>query len=232
MGDSQAATLAQGLNADGGHHGLSMQPGVAVWNRSILGCPIISRSTVITGGESLHNKCGGDGFWQRQWADDVVAFQPDAVFVMAGAWDVFDVDIDGATVEPGDPVWTQGYERDVSQLFDTLQSTGAPVVAVEPPCFGHNVQPGAGPDGPERLDATRVSAVHRVWIDQAAAHGVLLADLNSLLCPNGESDSSIRPDGAHFYTAGADHTAPIVMNFVRKAIATSHGASVLGAYAP
>ena len=92
VGDSQAATLAQGLNADGGHHGLSMQPGVVVWNRSILGCPIISRPTVISDGEHLHNKCGGDGFWQRKWAEDVVAFQPDAVVVMAGAWDVFDVE--------------------------------------------------------------------------------------------------------------------------------------------
>jgi peptidoglycan/LPS O-acetylase OafA/YrhL len=221
VGDSQAATLAQGLNADGGHHGLSMQPGVTVWNRSILGCPIVSRPTVISGGEHLHNKCGGDGFWQRQWADDVPAFEPDAVFVMAGAWDVFDVDIDGAVVEPGDAAWTEGYERDVSQLFDTLKSTGAPVVAVEPPCFGRNEQPGGAPDAPERLDATRVGAVHRVWMDQAEVHGVVVANLDSLLCPNGASDSSIRPDGAHFYTAGADRTAPLVMAVVRAAIAAS-----------
>jgi hypothetical protein len=151
---------------------------------------------------------------------------------MAGAWDVFDVDVDGATIGPGDPVWTEGYERDVGHLFATLRSTGAAVVAVAPPCFGRNEQPGAGPEVPERLDPVRVGAVHRVWMNQAAMHGVVLADLDSLLCPNGNSDSSIRPDGAHFYTAGADATAPVVMDFVRDAIAASGSASVLGAYAP
>ena len=76
VGDSQAATLAQGLNADGGHHGLSMQPGVVVWNRSILGCSIISQPTVVVDGEHLHNKCGGNGFWQRQWPEDVPRSTP------------------------------------------------------------------------------------------------------------------------------------------------------------
>jgi peptidoglycan/LPS O-acetylase OafA/YrhL len=232
VGDSQAATLAQGLNADGGHHGLSMQPGVVVWNRAILGCPIISWPTVIAGGEELHNKCGGDGFWQRQWADDVRAFRPDAVVVMAGAWDIFDVDADGTRIGPADPAWTPGYERDVGLLFDVLHSTGAPLVALEPPCFGHNELPGTDPEAPERLDPARVGAVHRVWVDEASAHGASFANLSSLLCPDGASDPSIRPDGAHFGTAGADRTAPIVMVAVRDAIAASRDASVLGPYAP
>ena len=232
VGDSQAATLAQGLNADGGHHGLSMQPGVVVWNRAILGCPIISRPTVVTGGEELHNKCGGDGFWQRQWVDDVRAFRPDAVVVMAGAWDIFDVATDTGTIGPGDSAWIAGYERDVGLLFDVLHSTGAPVVALEPTCFGHNELPGTDPEAPERLDPRRVGAVHRVWVDEAAAHGASYADLNGMLCPNGTSDASIRPDGAHFGTAGADRTAPVVMSAVRDAITASRGASVLGPNAP
>ena len=231
VGDSQAATLAQGLNADGGHHGLSMQPGVVVWNRAILGCPIISRPTVVAGGQRLHNKCGGDGYWQRQWAEDVRAFQPDAVVVMAGAWDVFDVEADdGTTIGPGDAQWESGYARDVGSLFDILGSTGAPVVALEPPCFGHNELPGTDPEAPERLDATRVGAVHRVWVDAARTHAATLNDLGALLCPGGESDSSIRPDGAHFGTAGADRTAPEVVAAVRRAIAT-RAESVVGPYA-
>jgi hypothetical protein len=232
VGDSQAATLAQGLNADGGHHGLSMQPGVVVWNRSILGCSIISQPTVVVDGEQLHNKCGGNGFWQRQWPDDVRAFHPDAVVVMAGAWDVFDVDAGGTTIGPGDPAWTAGYEQDVGLLFDVLHSTGAPVVAIEPPCFGHDELPGTAPESPERFDPARVAAVHRVWVDEAAAHGATLENLNSLLCPGGTSDPSIRPDGAHFATAGADRTAPIVVAAVRDAIATASAESVLGPYAP
>jgi len=233
VGDSQAATLAQGLNADGGHHGLSMQPGVLVWNRSILGCPIISRPTIVLDGERLHNKCGGDGLWQRQWPDDVAAFQPDAVVVVAGAWDVYDVGDDaGRVVGPGDATWAAGYERDVGHLFDVLHSTGAAVVAIEPPCFGPNDVPGTEPAPAERLEPARSAAVHRIWVEQAASHGATMADLDDLLCPDGRSDPAIRPDGAHFYTAGADRTAPLVVDEVRKAITAEHRASVLGTYAP
>jgi len=229
VGDSQAATLAQGLNADGGHHGLSMQPGIVVWNRAILGCPITSRPAIVTMGEHLHNKCGGDGYWQRQWPADVQAFQPDAVVVMAGAWDVYDVEGEnGATISPGDPQWTQGYQRDVSVLFDVLGATGAPVVAIEPPCFGRNELAGAGPDVSERLDPKRVGAVHQVWTEEAMGHGATMADLDQLLCPNGESDSAIRVDGAHFGTAGADRAAPLVIDDVRHAI----HASAVGTYGP
>jgi lysophospholipase L1-like esterase len=233
VGDSQAATLAQGLNADGGHHGLSSQPGVVIWNRAILGCSISSAPVFVIDGERQNNKCGGVGFWQRQWAQDVVAFHPDAVVVMAGAWDIFDVaGPDGTILSPGQPAWTAAYDRDVAQLFDILRATGAPVVAIDPSCYGHNELPGTDPQAPERLDATRVSAVHQVWVDEARAHGASLAPLDGLLCPGGTSDPSIRPDGAHFGTAGADRAAPLVVQAVHDAVDASAAVSVLGAHTP
>ena len=66
-------------------------------------------------------------------------------------------------------------------------------------------------------------------MEQAASHGATMVDLDHLLCPNGASDPSIRPDGAHFFTAGADRTAPLVVDAVRQAIATQAARSVLGA---
>jgi hypothetical protein len=92
--------------------------------------------------------------------------------------------------------------------------------------------PGTDPDTPERLEPARATAVHRIWVEQAASHGATMADLDHVLCPNGTSDPSIRPDGAHFFTAGADRTAPLVMDSVRAAIAAAKGASVVGPYAP
>ena len=59
VGDSQAATLAQGLDADPGVHGLSAQPGLAVWNRAILGCSIITVPTFVIDGDRAENRCGG-----------------------------------------------------------------------------------------------------------------------------------------------------------------------------
>jgi len=40
-------------------------PGWAVWNRAILGCPIISAPTFRVDGNDLRNKCGGAGYWQQ-----------------------------------------------------------------------------------------------------------------------------------------------------------------------
>ena len=94
VGDSQGATLAQGPGAEGGQHGLAVQPGVVVWNRALLGCAISTRPTFVVNGETTHNKCGADGVWQRIWSTDVTQFEPDVVVVAAGAWDLYDVVLD------------------------------------------------------------------------------------------------------------------------------------------
>ena len=55
-----------------GIYGLSAQPGLTVWNRAILGCPIVSFPVFVIDGNHVNNKCGGAGYWQKQWASDVV----------------------------------------------------------------------------------------------------------------------------------------------------------------
>jgi hypothetical protein len=225
VGDSQAATLAQGVQAAPGVYGLSALPGFAVWNRAILGCPIISYPTFRFDGNNIPNKCGGTGYWQRQWASDVGQFRPDASVVMAGAWDVFDVVLpDGTILRPGDQEWVSHYEADVGALIDSLTATGAPVIAVKPPCWGESTLTGTDPQIAERMDAARVAAVDRAWERVARAHGVTVLDLNAKLCPGGVADPTIRPDGAHFDGSGADTVAPLVANAVRKAIAIQQAA--------
>ena len=82
------------------------------------------------------------------------AFEPDVVVVAAGAWDLFDVKLDdGRVVAPGDSTWAVEYERDVVKMFEDLQSTGAPVVAVVPSCYGENTNPG-GERRPRRARGT------------------------------------------------------------------------------
>ena len=219
VGDSQAATLAQGVHADPGVYGLSARPGLAVWNRAILGCPIIRAPWFMIDGERQQNRCGGTGLWERQWTSDVATFQPDAVVVLAGAWDVFDVaDPDGTVERPGDTAWTAAYERDLGVLLDTLGITGAPIIAVKPPCWGESELAGTDPERPERLDATRVAAVDAAWSQVVKAHRARLLDLDRVLCPDGQSDSGIRPDGAHFDGPGANRVAPLVADAVRSAI--------------
>ena len=218
-GDSQGATLAQGVRADPGQYGLSHLPGFAVWNRSILGCPIISAPTFRIQGNDAANRCGGVGYWQQQWAADVEADQPDAVVVMAGAWDVYDVvQPDGSILVPGDPKWNALYDKDLGKLFDTLGSTGAAVVAVKPPCWGENTLEGTDPPVAERMDPVRVGAVQAAWARAARGHGATLLDLDAELCPNGVADPAYRPDGAHFDGEGANKIAPVVGKAVEQAL--------------
>jgi peptidoglycan/LPS O-acetylase OafA/YrhL/lysophospholipase L1-like esterase len=230
VGDSQAATLAQGVQAAPGVYGLSHLPGYSVWNRAILGCPIISAPTFRFDGNDITNKCGGAGYWQQQWADDVGQFAPDAVVVTAGAWDVFDVvQPDGSILHPGDPAWVTRYSDDVRQLFRTLDANGAAVVAVKPPCWGESTLVGTDQQIAERMDPARVGAVADVWKTVAREQGVSLLDLDAMLCPQGTADPAIRPDGAHFSGQGADVAAEPVAKAVERAIAAHAAVRGLGA---
>ncbi len=218
-GDSQGATLAQGVHADGGIDGLSAQPGLAVWNRAILGCSIVTAPLFVIDGNTTTNRCGGSGLWQEQWQSDVDTFLPDAVVVMAGAWDVFDVlGPDGQVLHPGDPAWQSLYVRDLTTLLNELTSKGAAVVAIKPACFGSDSVDGSEPQRSERLDPARLSAITAAWEQATAANRVTLLDLDATLCPNGVSDPAIRPDGAHFTEVGADLLAPRIATAVRKAV--------------
>ncbi len=222
VGDSQAATLAQGVRADPGVYGLSAQPGLTVWNRAILGCPIVSFPVFVMDGNQVKNKCGGAGFWQQQWTGDVATFRPDAVVVMAGAWDVFDAVMpDGSVAHAGNPVFDATYQRDIGTLLDTLSATGAPVVVVKPPCYGESHLVGTDPQIPERRDTTRLRAIDAAWTGAAHQHGARVLNLDSVLCPGGVADATLRPDGAHFDGAGADVVAPAVARAVRQAVAAA-----------
>jgi peptidoglycan/LPS O-acetylase OafA/YrhL len=222
VGDSQGATMAQGIRAAPGIFGLSAQPGLSVWNRAILGCSIATFPTLVVDGNRTANKCGGADAWQRAWSADVKTFRPDATVVMAGAWDVYDaVMADGSVAHAGQGTFDRGYQRDVELLIDTLSSTGGAVVVILPPCWGENHLIGTDAQIPERLDPTRLRAVEAVWRRAAVARGAHLLDLDHVLCPHGVSDESIRPDGAHFSSEGANRVAPLVARAVRDAVAAS-----------
>ena len=115
VGESQAGTLAVGAPRPPDHHGLVAQPGLALWDSTILGCSISSVPTfVLADGEHAANRCGGTGYWQQYWTTAVERTKPDVVFVMAGARDLYDVAAPGGgVIHPGDPVWTAQYTADV-----------------------------------------------------------------------------------------------------------------------
>jgi lysophospholipase L1-like esterase len=220
VGESQAGTLEFGAPRPPDNHGLVAQPGLALWDSTILGCSISSVPTfVLADGEHVANRCGGAGHWQQAWAAAVQGTKPDVVFVMAGARDVYDVEAPGGgVIHPGDPTWTAQYTGDVRELFRILGATGAPIVGVKPTCYGPDTLPDGEPQAPENLDPARVQAVARAWEAAARGTGVRLLDLDAVLCPGGVADPAIRADGTHFTVAGADRVAPTVATALRRAV--------------
>ena len=222
VGESQAGTVAAGSPLGQGKHGLDAQPGLVLWDRTILGCSISTVPTfILADGEAAKNQCGGAGRWQQQWTADVAATKPDVVFLMAGARDLYDVaGFGGSVIHPGDPVWTTTYTADLRRLFGILTAGGAPLVAVKPPaCYGQDTLPGGEPQDPVRLDPARVQAVVAAWQSAAHATGLRLLDLDAVICPGGVADPAIRADGVHFTAAGADRLAPEITAALRKAVA-------------
>jgi lysophospholipase L1-like esterase len=222
VGNSLAGTLEFGSPRGLVPHGLVAQPGFEIVDRTLLACSISSAPTFVLDGMPVANRCGGAQRWQRQWPGDVAAVRPDAVFVMAGGQDVYDVaGPDGSVIHPGDPVWTARYTADVRQMFTILHATGAPVIAAVPPsCYGQNtLDPADSPSTAERFDPKRLAAVDNSWRAAARETKTRMVDMGSTICPGGVSDPALRPDGVHFGAVGADRVAPIVTRAVRRALA-------------
>jgi lysophospholipase L1-like esterase len=223
VGESEAGTLAIGSPRGQGPHGLVARPELVLWDSTLLGCSILSAPVVILAtGEPVRNQCGGVGRWQQQWTRDVAATKPDAVFLMAGARDLFDVaGPDGIVIHPGDAAWKVLYGADLRHLFGILRARGTPLVAIKPTCYGADTLPDAEPQASERLDAARVAAVAHAWVDAARASRVNLLDVDAITCPGGVADPVLRADGVHFTAAGADRLAPVITAALRRAVARS-----------
>jgi hypothetical protein len=217
VGDSQAYTLADGPTQTPGVAGLSALPGLAVLNRSIIGCAIERTGALIIDGEAADNRCGAE--WPELWRNDTATFQPAAVVVMAGAWDVFDRPRDGGKLEVVSPEFEARFTADATLLLETMGSTGAEVLVLKQPCFGENLVPGSTATSPERLDKARIAVLNRGWVAAARATDAHVLDLDPMLCPGGTADGEIREDGIHFGIDTATGVAEAVARPLRRLVA-------------
>ena len=126
---------------------------------------------------------------------------------------------DGTILHPGDAAWTAHYTADLHEMFRILGSTGAPIVAVKPSCFGRNTLPDGEvvPNDP-RLEPARVDAVAAAWRSAARASGVRLLNFDAVICDGGVVDPVMRADGVHFTAAAADRLAPRIATALRHAV--------------
>jgi len=197
FGDSQGMSLLLNRPADLGRH-------ITAVDATIGGCGIMLGKVVSRSGErrNLETACPN---WRDHWTDHAARHRPDIAVVMVGAWDVFDLIVDGTTLRFGSARWEAHFKRTMRTGIDIVRATGAEVALALLPCY----RPIAGSAGywPERGDDDRTRHVNELLRALAAAYptGVHPLEPPGQFCTNRAiaTDTAYRWDGIHYYRKGA-----------------------------
>jgi hypothetical protein len=128
--------------------------------------------------------------------------------VVIGAWDVFDVEVDGQLVQFGTPAGDERFLQGVQRGIDALRAVGVHAALLEVPCMRPQDVEGAGvPALPERGDDTRVAHLNDLLRKAAAANpgAATFVAGPTAWCDDPVIASSLayRWDGVHVYDDGA-----------------------------
>jgi peptidoglycan/LPS O-acetylase OafA/YrhL len=195
-GDSVGWTLAWNLRD-------RLSPDLQLDDRAVLGCGALpATGSFIVGGTAPEQY--PDICQEAHQAEAIgLGAQPDVVFLVVGAWEVYDQEFGGQRHGVGDPVYARFLERQIQDRLDLYRSYGLPTILPLVPCYGR----GAARLGREREDPKRVAWVNARIRDVAARNTgwVRLVDPTAQLCtPSGRSRTktptglTLREDGAHF----------------------------------
>ncbi len=198
VGDSQGMTLL--LNVS---DAVTQQFGFT--DGTVEGCGVLEGKITSTQGmrRDLGAECAG---WAQKWHDHVAASHAQIGLVMIGAWDVFDVQVDGKTLAFGSPAWDAYFQQQLAKGIKAVKSAGATVALAELPCY-RPISAGGLPALPERGDDSRTRHVNTL-LEAAAArdpHHVVTVHPPAAFCTNDQiaNDVNYRWDGVHYYIPGA-----------------------------
>jgi len=132
--------------------------------------------------------------WPEGWRA-TLAERADAVVVVLGLRQLFDLEVDGVRLPVGSPAWEEHYRAAVARALGVVRAeTSAPVLWFDVPCYTWE-QEGTGG---EEHDERRLRVVNRVLRDALAADPrVRVVDYAERVCDGTASDPALRPDGAH-----------------------------------
>jgi peptidoglycan/LPS O-acetylase OafA/YrhL len=201
VGDSVALTLAAGVDARvlGGR--------ATVQSDAILGCGVV-RVTRFAG-PLTHVPADDCRRWPSRWRSAIERYDPDVAVLLVGAWEVFDVEVDGRRLPFGAPAHEALVRHELSRALEVLGAGRTEVVALTAPCFDHH-DDAEFRHGSERNDPRRVAWVNRLLHDAVAARpsDARLVDLHAIVCPGGRYAADLRgaplraDDGVHFDVEG------------------------------
>lgn len=198
FGDSQGMTLL--LNKPAGLGGY-----LTLTDDTIEGCGILGGTISSANGQSrnLTADCGG---WQQKWAAHAAANKPQIAIVEIGAWEVFDLNVNGVHLAFGSPQWDAYFGQQLASGVQVLIKAGAQVALLSVPCY-QPVTAGGLLAMPERGDHARTSHINTLLRTAAAAdpRRVFMVASPSQFCndPKVAGNTAYRWDGTHFYIPGA-----------------------------
>lgn len=171
-----------------------------------VGCGIAGGTTVVNGAALPDPHCRA---WPDVYREAIDAFDPAVNVLMVGTYELFDRKIGGVTRRAGSPALARQLRGELDRAYRVLTAHHTPMILLTATC----ADPDATVDpswAAVRRDPARVAWVNRIWRDFARAHPtkVTLADLNTVLCPQGNPHPTIgtlplRPDGITLSAAGA-----------------------------
>ena len=198
FGDSTGMTLA--LNEPAG-----LDDYLTISDETVEGCSVLAAKIVSSTGfrRDLGSECSD---WRQKWEDKAAVLDPQIALVNLGAWDVFDLEIDGAAVPFGTPEWDSYFKGQLKLAIRTLVDSGAQVALVDVPCF-RPVEAGGLPLLPERGDDERTRHLNELMRTVGANYPGRVYSVTppKEFCkdPDIATDLGYRWDGTHYYKPGA-----------------------------
>ena len=147
--------------------------------------------------------------WSDRWVDAAVDSQSNLALVVIGAWDVFDVDVDGRRIAFASPEGDARFLAGLQQGIDALVANGVHVSLLEVACMRPADVKGAGvPALPERGDDSRVAHLNDLLRQVAAEQSETVSFVPGPVqwCTDEAiaTDLGYRWDGVHVYKPGAN----------------------------
>jgi hypothetical protein len=203
VGDSMAYSLWRNL-PDGIDSTFSVADG------SVEGCSVYDSGNAVSSRDNYTRSFGGCAGWDAKWANAAKQSKADVALVVIGAWDVFDVTVDGTAMPFGSPPNDERFTTGVQRGIDALTSAGSKVALLEIACMRPQDVKGAGvPALPERGMDDHVAHLNDLLRGLATANAATTTFVTGppQYCSEPiASDLAYRWDGVHAFKPGAKLT--------------------------
>jgi peptidoglycan/LPS O-acetylase OafA/YrhL len=217
VGDSQAHSLA--INLPSG-----IDSTFKISDGSVEGCSVYDNGTVRSQRASFNRSFADCGGWAQKWKTAASKAKAQIALVVLGAWDVFDVEVDGKLIAFNTPAADKRFTDNLGTGIAALRAAGAKVALLEVPCMRPIDTKGAGvPALPERADDRRVAHLNQLLRGLAAADPTNVSFVRGPAewCTDASiaTDVAYRWDGVHVYKPGAklvyETIAPALLSIPR-----------------